>query len=508
MKLHSVKIKNFRGYQNETTVKLNDLNVFIGKNDVGKSTILEALDIFFNNPKGAVKLDKGDLNKAALQDGDTDIKITAIFEKLPSPIVIDNTNETELCDEFLLNADGRLEVAKKFPNAGAAKIFINAKHPTHPSCFDLLLKTQAQLRKIIQEQEITCSDQNRNAAMRAAIWGEYASDHQLENVEIDITKGETKSIYDKLKDHFPLYSLFQSDRKNSDGDSEVQDPLQHAVAEILNNQDIRDKLNEVSEEVEKKLGEVATNTLAKLREMNPSIANSLTPEIPSPESLKWKDVFKSVSISGDDGIPINKRGSGVKRMILLNFFRAQAERRQAEKSIPSIIYAVEEPETSQHTEHQKELVRAFLELSEAPHTQILLTTHSPSVVKQLNFEHLRMVADSATGKTVENVESGQLPYPSLNEVNCLAFDEATEEYHNELYGYIESEELLSDYRAGKDTMTYIRQRRIYTLEEQKILTEYIRHQIHHPENTLNPRYSFEQLKESIHLMREFIRSNP
>tara|TARA_B100000809_G_scaffold178239_1_gene175824 strand:- start:8152 stop:8319 length:168 start_codon:yes stop_codon:yes gene_type:complete len=55
--------------------------------------------------------------------------------------------------------------------------------------------------------------------------------------------------------------------------------------------------------------------------MNPEIANSLTPIIPSPESLKWIDFFKSVSITGDEDIPINKRGSGVKRLILLNFFR-------------------------------------------------------------------------------------------------------------------------------------------------------------------------------------------
>jgi predicted ATP-dependent endonuclease of OLD family len=506
MRLHSVKIQNFRGYQTETTVELSNLSVFIGKNDVGKSTILEALDIFFNNSKGAVKLDKGDVNKAALQNGDTDIKITAIFEDLPSPIVIDTTNETELSDEFLLNPDGRLEITKKFPNAGAAKVFINAKHPTHPSCSELLLKTQAQLRKIIQEEGIACPDQNRNAAMRAAIWGACAADLQLENVAIDITKGETKSIYDKLQDHFPLYSLFQSDRKNSDGDSEVQDPLQHAVEEILNDQNIRNKLREVSEEVEKKLGEVATATLAKLREMNPRIANSLTPEIPSPESLKWKDVFKSVSISGDEGIPINKRGSGVKRLILLNFFRAQAERRQAEESIPSIIYAVEEPETSQHTEHQKELIKAFKKLSDAPNTQIFLTTHSPSVVKQLDFHHLKMVTDSDQGKSVVDVEPGQLPYPSLNEVNCLAFDEATEEYHNELFGFIVDQELLTVFKGGKATMAYIRQERNGVLNEQKILTEYIRHQIHHPENTQNARYTFEQLKESIHLMREFIRN--
>jgi hypothetical protein len=126
----------------------------------------------------------------------------------------------------------------------------------------------------------------------------------------------------------------------------------------------------------------------------------------------------------------------------------------------------------------------------------------------LNFENLRMVADSTTGKTIENVESGQLPYPSLNEVNCLAFDEATEEYHNELYGYIEGEGYLPDYRLAKSTIRYIRQRRNDTLDEQKILTEYIRHQIHHPENTFNIRYTFEQLKESIHLMREFIRTQP
>lgn len=74
--------------------------------------------------------------------------------------------------------------------------------------------------------------------------------------------------------------------------------------------------------------------------------------IPSAESLKWIDVFKSVSITGDEDIPINKRRSGVKRLVLLNFFRAEAERRKNESNVPDIIYAIEEPETSQHPSHQ------------------------------------------------------------------------------------------------------------------------------------------------------------
>ena len=49
MKLNSVKIRNFRGYKDEVLIKMDKLTTIVGKNDAGKSTILEALEIFFNN---------------------------------------------------------------------------------------------------------------------------------------------------------------------------------------------------------------------------------------------------------------------------------------------------------------------------------------------------------------------------------------------------------------------------------------------------------------------------
>lgn len=58
MKIKSISIKNFRSYMNETTISFDNLTAFIGKNDVGKSTILEALDVFFHDRKGSIKLDK------------------------------------------------------------------------------------------------------------------------------------------------------------------------------------------------------------------------------------------------------------------------------------------------------------------------------------------------------------------------------------------------------------------------------------------------------------------
>lgn len=507
MKIKKIKIKNFRSYKDEIEVEFVDLTAFVGKNDIGKSTVLEALDIFFNDGKGAIKLDKDDINKQALAENDSEIVISVCFEELPATIVIDSTNETTLQAEYLLNSNSQLEIIKKYPNAGKEKVFVKANHPTSNNCKDLLQKKNTDLQKTIRDNSIVCSNQTINAVMRTAIWTHFNSGLELSEIEIDVTKGDTKSIWDKLQNYLPLYSLFQSDRKNSDGDNEVQDPLKEAVKQILSESELKQKLTEIATEVENKLKEVSERTLEKIREMNPDIANSLNPIIPPIESLKWTDVFKSVSITGDENIPINKRGSGVKRLILLNFFRAEAERRKIEENIPSIIYAIEEPETSQHTEHQKKLISAFLSLSQAPGTQVIITTHSAALVKELEFQHLRLIKIANNAKTIENVLPNQLPYPSLNEVNFLAFSEISEEYHNELYGYIELEGELANYKNGKATMVYNKLMRDGTTRiEQIVLTEYIRHQIHHPENTNNTRYTFTQLNDSINLMRSFIQT--
>ncbi|MFN5588606.1 MAG: ATP-binding protein [Holosporales bacterium] len=501
MKISQVKIANFRSYANKVCIDFNNLTAFVGKNDVGKSTVLEALDIFFNEGKGVIKLDKEDINKGCAKDNDKDIKIAVVFEKLPESIIIDDSNQTTLADEYLLKTDGKLEVIKIYPEAGKEKIFIKAAHPTNPACSDLLQKKQADLKKIIKEPRV-CDDLTKNASMRKAIWNHYKNDLQLQEIEIDVSKEDAKNIWTKLKEYMPLYSLFQSDRKNSDGDSEIQDPMKLAVQEILKDQEIIGSLNEVAIKVTEKLKEVADGTCAKLQEMNPEIAKTLHPVIPSSDSLKWLDVFKSVSISGDDDIPLNKRGSGVKRLVLLNFFRAEAERRKGNRNVPDVIYAIEEPETSQHPDHQKKLIDALITLSQSEHTQIILTTHSPSLVKMLKFEHLRLVQNKDGAKQVLPVEKNELPYPSLNEVNFLAFFEANEEYHNELYGFIEHSGWLTDYKTGKEEHDYHNSKS--GKNEKCILSVYIRNQIHHPENTCNIRFTPKQLLDSVSQMRDFI----
>ena len=507
MRLLSIKIKNFRSYGEQVEISAGNLTTFVGKNDIGKSSILEALDIFFNKSKGTIKLDKDDVNKSCLRNKNRTTEFTLTFDRFPTSVVIDSTNATSLEAEYLLNKNNHLEIIKRYKNGGEEKVFIKANHPKNNNCHDLLSKTQSELQEIVNIEGLECKDRRTNADMRAAIWSHYADNLCLEEREIDVSTGEAKSIWDKLEKYLPLYSLFQSDRENSDGDNEVTDPLKEAVKQIINNSEIQKSLKHIADRVENKLQEVASLTLDKLREMNPEIADSLHPVIPPSKSLKWNSVFKKVSIAGDNDIPINKRGSGVKRLILLNFFRAEAERRKRERDIPSIIYAIEEPETAQHTAHQRMLVKALIELSESDNTQVFMTTHSSTIVKELSFENLRIILSENGIKSIKQVLQGQLPYPSLNEVSFTAFEEVTKEYHNELYGYLESEDLMDDFKLDKGKMKYTKLRNNgSTLEKDIILSEYIRHQIHHPENSYNDDFTEAQLEESIRLMRDYIHS--
>lgn len=50
MKLKALKLENFRSFQEETIISFDDLTTLVGRNDVGKSSILDALGLFFDYP--------------------------------------------------------------------------------------------------------------------------------------------------------------------------------------------------------------------------------------------------------------------------------------------------------------------------------------------------------------------------------------------------------------------------------------------------------------------------
>lgn len=512
MLIKSVIVENFRGYSTRQVINFSDLTAFVGKNDVGKSTILEALDIFFNEGTGIVKMDSEDVNfdaKKTAEDDNVDIVIGVSFKDVPESVKLDDNNETSLKNEYLLDNEQNLTVIKRYPNGGKQKVFIYANHPSHPECKDLLLKKQADLRKLTKD--IDC-DRNKNADMRTAIRQKYADELNLQLQEIDVSKEDAKNIWEKLKTYMPVYSLFQADRSNGDKDKEIQDPLKEAVKQIFSSPKIQEYCKAIYDTVISELQGVSDRTLQKINEMNPALATSLHPSMPNPGELKWMDVFKAVSITGDNDIPLNKRGSGVKRMVLLNFFRAETERLQQIANAPGVIYAIEEPETAQHVDHQMLLIDSLKNIAQQANSQIIITTHSSDVVKALTQDMIRVITSDGLAKQVVIPTAKHLPYISLNEINYFVYDMPGIEYHNELYGYLQAKAIDEDNQNEREVFferwlvakgltqskSWIRIKGgIAQPPQPATLQTYIRNIIHHPENNINAPFNAEELKQSI-----------
>ena len=398
MRLEKLILKNFRSYSSIVEIPISNLTTLIGKNDIGKSTILEALEIYFNND--IIKIDLDDLSKGSTDD---EIIISCVFSDLPNEIILDSCNETSFDKEYLLNDEKKLEIRKVYKMTSTKpkeSIFINCMHPSLEKYSDLLLLKNSDLKNRAKELGINedLYSASVNAEIRNAIWCNKSKEElRLQETNIPVDKEGVKDIYSQIQKYLPIFALFQSDRPSRDDDKEVTNPLNIAIKQAL--KEVQDQIDTIKNQVKGYACETATRTLNKLKEMDKEIAESLVPEFKS--EPKFDSLFK-LTIKSDDDIPINKRGSGVRRLILLNFFRAEAERTLNENNKDSIIYAFEEPETSQHPDYQLLLLDAFKSLVINPNCQVLFTTHTPALASRAPLDGLRFIHDEEGIKKIDS----------------------------------------------------------------------------------------------------------
>jgi predicted ATPase len=395
MRLTRFGLKGFRCYENEIWVDLDDdLTAFIGRNDVGKSALLDALNIFLNEGSP----DKEDV---CVSSDHPEVRIMCEFADFPEKLIVDADCPTSLQAEYLLNASGNLEIHKVFDGGlvtpKLSGTFAKAIHPTADGASDLLQLKTVELRTRVEElglAQIEGLDRRISSNMRRVIWASI-DDLRLELKEIPLDEPGAKSVWDKLRLEIPVYALFKSDRPSTDQDSEAQDPLQAAVKAAIAER--LERLEAISDEILAEVSEVASRTVEKIRELDPLIAEGLNPHFAKP---KWEGLFRKVSITDENQISINKRGSGVRRLILLSFFRAKVELSAEQKGQKNIIFAIEEPETSQHPDNQLMLLDALKELASTDSTQVIITTHIPQIARGLPGSSLRLIEKGDAGNRI------------------------------------------------------------------------------------------------------------
>lgn len=255
------------------------------------------------------------------------------------------------------------------------------------------------------------------------------------------------------------------------------------------NEDLNNKIKK--EKIENKFLEDAINDFEKISGYRVwlDFIDNYTPFKNSSFVLKEKNNMQ---------IPLSSIGSGFEMIFSLIYTYYLSK-----QNGKNMIILIDEPELHLHPDIQKKFVDFLLNISKD--FQVILTTHSPILVKQIMYnDYIKSIVINKD-KTISSINDLKLSYLSSNEINYIAFGLATEEYHNELYEELKDiNGALLNYKNFD--ITYF----VNIKGEQKnypwknypnevSLHTFIRNQIHHRAENGQPNY--DDLKKSIDFMR-------
>ena len=130
-------------------------------------------------------------------------------------------------------------------------------------------------------------------------------------------KNRKKKVKLSLKKLLPVFSLFKVDKALDDKDGDIQNPMKVAINEALALPDIQDLLEQVETKVKEASTEVADRTIEKLKDFDETTSERLKSDFS--KTPTYNRIF-DLTLLNENNIPLNKRGSGIRRLVLLSFF--------------------------------------------------------------------------------------------------------------------------------------------------------------------------------------------
>lgn len=174
----------------------------------------------------------------------------------------------------------------------------------------------------------------------------------------------------------------------------------------------------------------ATAVNSRLQQLVPGTEIRFTPTIPEWVPKSDATVRTDVVVNGVAN-DVARQGHGTQRAVMMSMLQAlvpdaadtsashaaldgeteeEAKARLDEElaGLPSLIICIEEPEIYQHPVRARTFARVLTELSQDPHVQVIIATHSPYFVRPEQFSSLRRisldgVATTASSATIASI---------------------------------------------------------------------------------------------------------
>ena len=571
MRITKLIINNFRAFKH-TEIAFDDFNCIIGKNDTGKSTILAAMEWFFDQNR---ELNEEDFAAAGFEW--SEYEHPSYYDEITGETFQGETVKDIIYDKFCISVDvyfsdanlpKRTEEAdfifskdymskdgdicirkymrhpfeylnlpykgklmgycikkRYFENVG--KAFSDCTVEELETAYNEIGKSADELCKVLHQLEEKRSNKNRGIGL-------VAINSKICDEKVKIKEQICSELYnhynsvgektcdeqwmsfddiDSIEFHFgitlPTFILYTSKTPINDYLNLLFTPY---------------NANGVYKSIEKTKAHTAKK-LSKHLNLDSTkehlfIKENEKIDLFTPNSLIFKQNDLPLSI------PLKNRGEGLQLKIKNAVFRLLTENQQGQQQT---VFAFEEPESHLHPSAQIEMYETIKSLSEKPNYQVIITTHSPFIVKELAQNNNLPVVVKREGLSqdsrISKLDESVLPYVSMNEINYIAYEEPSIEYHIELFGYIQQkingnpdkvDKWLFDNKCAERIYVFYKISKTGRLipdnkgdyrHEQRTLPYCVRNQVDHPHDN-NKQYENKcKIKESIEILRKAIIKN-
>jgi putative ATP-dependent endonuclease of OLD family len=402
MLIKRVRIQNFRCLQ-DVEVTFDDITTFIGPNGVGKSSVLRALDWFFNGDRVA-QLTEEDIFSGATQE-DQRISVEVEFHKL-------STHDREALGKYAPDSLDTAVIWRRWEN-GEDKI--TGKALAYPPFEDVRRENGAMAKRAAynkirgEEPSLSLPQANNVAAVEAAMFEwELQNLDKLVEAEIEGTnffgfngQGKLSGIFD--------FVLVTADLRAVEEAQDSKNAILGRVLEMAVDRTAADSaLAELSERLQSEQEAIQIEHFASQLD---SISLELSTAVSAFTSgrsvrvsareidLKPAKAHFRVSIV-DDTVEtrVDRQGHGFQRALLISALKLLAERGAAKGNKGVICLAIEEPELFQHPVQARAFAMVLRALAEDPSQgfQVAYATHSSYFIEPRHFEQVRRIT-RATG---------------------------------------------------------------------------------------------------------------
>jgi len=468
--IKKLRVQNYKCFKDESIEfavpngqEGSGLNIFVGENGNGKTTVLEAFDYLTKSAYSA----ENRLKINDFQQTDKEINITGETEPFRCKSTVD----------FYIAQGWRFESSGVVFQAESRKAKARGKLLSSPFEIHSHFKDAANYIKKdgTQGKEIDSRDKS-------------FSNSSIEANEINVF------YFDKNRSRHLSTGNYRTTFES------ICDDLNWKFLNSLNPATLSEVIKNISGEYFKSVNDIAQKGTGKkvAKELSKFFDNKTFENIRI-DLLELLHPFSTAFFAVRDDFTLNQikikdLGSGIEMILTLLLLKNISE-----QSGGSIIYLIDEPEMHLHPRAQEGLAKILLE--ESKDKQILVSTHSPYLFKSCvqGASRLFIFRRNKSGKIEisdeKNTSKPLFPWsPSWGEINYKAYDLPTVEFHNELYGYTE-EAKKPILEALPKTMVWKNSQS--GKDENVSISKYIRNAIHHPENRTNNPYTDKEMRESI-----------